>query len=100
MDLMAQRYADPYLILNDFIRCGQLHEFSIKIIQRITEEKVWESQWEYFLHKVWDMSLEEYVAACEPEKEKVTDAAQKSMQREEAMDIIYASRCILEEFKF
>ena len=69
MDLMAQRYADPYLILNDFIR------------------------WEYFLHKVWDMSFEEYVATCEEEHKMPEDA---TIQKEEALEIINASNSILE----
>ena len=83
MDLMAQRYADPYLILNDFIRCGQFHEFSVEVIQMITNEKNRESRWEYFLH----------VATCEEEHKMPEDA---TIQKEEALEIINASNSILE----
>lgn len=64
MDLLSQRYADPYLILDDFIRLQQLHGFLETIMQSIAEEKVQDIRWEYYLHKVWDMSFEEYIAAC------------------------------------
>lgn len=94
MDLLSQRYANPYLILDDFIRSGQLHDFSIEVMRMISKEKIHKSRWEFFLHKVWDMPFEEYVAACEDRKEpeKVT------MQKEEAVQIIGSSNSLLEKF--
>ena len=93
MDLLSQRYADPYLILNDFIRLGQLHEFSQEIMKTISEEKINEIRWDYYLHKVWDMNFEEYVASCDGSKKQ-----DETMQAEDAVNIIKDSNRILEEF--
>lgn len=94
MDLLSQRYANPYLILDDFTRSGQLHDFSIEVMRMISKEKIHKSRWEFFLHKVWDMSFEDYVAACEVRK----DSEDVIMQKEEALQIIDNSNSILEEF--
>ena len=93
MDLMAQRYADPYLILDDFIRLGQLHNFSIEAMRMIAEEKVNENRWQYYLHRVWNMSFEEYVSACEKKEPEMS-----VMQKEEALQIIQNSNSILDGF--
>ena len=51
MDLLSQRYADPYLILDDFIRLQQLHGFLETIMQSIAEEKVQDIRWMSALHR-------------------------------------------------
>lgn len=69
MDLLAQRYASPYLILDDFIRLRQLHEFIVNILTRIADEKVQDVRWDFWLHRVYNMTFEDYVRKCEePEK--------------------------------
>lgn len=66
MDLLAQRYASPLLILDEFIRLRQLHAFIVETLTRIADEKVHNARWEFYLHKVFDMSFEDYVRRCEP----------------------------------
>lgn len=96
MDLLSQRYANPYAILDDFIRLKQLHDFSTEIMQVIADENVQKARWEYYLHKVWDStSFEEYVAACDNQKPAQTIS---EIPREEAMQIIRRSGDILENF--
>ena len=95
MDLLSKRYADPYLILDDFIRLQQLHEFLETIMQSIAEEKVQDIRWEYYLHKVWDMSYEEYIAAC---GSKVKPEQKTALKKDEVVQIIQNSNDILEEF--
>ncbi len=95
MDLLSQRYADPYLILDDFIRLHQLHEFLETIMQSIAEEKVQDIRWEYYLHKVWGMSFEEYIAACGKE---VKPEQKPTLRKDEVVQIIQNSNDILEEF--
>lgn len=75
MDLLAQRYASPFIILDEFIRLKQLHEFLVQILTRIAEEKVHDARWSFWLHKVFsDMTFEEYVRRCEePEQEAQID---------------------------
>lgn len=70
MDLLAQRYASPYLILDDFIRLRQLHEFIVSILTRIAEEKVHDVRWDFWLHRVFNMTFEDFVRKCEePDRE-------------------------------
>lgn len=95
MDLLSQRYANPYIILDDFIRLGQLHDFSIKILKMISDEQVEKIRWEFYLHKVFDKSYAEYVAECELEQKKTEDT---TMPTEEAMNIIEKSNSILDGF--
>lgn len=92
MDLLSQRCANPYLVLDDFIRLGQLHEFSIETMKLIADEKIQNIRWDYYLHKVWDMSFEDYVASCE---EKQPDEV---IKQEDAVKIIRDSNSILESF--
>ena len=93
MDLLSQRYANPYLILDDVIRLGQLHEFTLETMRTIAQDNIQKSRWEYYLHKVWDMSFEDYVAACEKKEPE-----EKTISKEEAIRIIQASNSILEDF--
>lgn len=70
MDLLAQRYASPFLILDEFVRLKQLHEFIVETLTRIADEKVHSVRWDFWLHRVFDRSFEDYVRLCEePEAE-------------------------------
>lgn len=78
MDLLAQRYASPFLIMDEFIRLRQFHDFIVQTMTRIADEKVQDKRWDYWLHKVFsDMTFEDYVRRCEqpPEVEQKTDYA-------------------------
>lgn len=77
MDLLAQRYASPFLILDEFVRLKQLHEFIVETLTRIADEKAHDVRWNFWLHRVYDMSFEDYVRRCEqpPEVEQKTDYA-------------------------
>lgn len=93
MDLLAQRYASPFLILDEFIRLQQLHDFVIEILKTIAEEKVHEARWQYYLHKVFDVSFEEYVHRCEN-----SQAQEREMTHEEIGNVINESKKMLEGF--
>jgi hypothetical protein len=70
MDLLAKRYASPFLILDEFIRLHQLHEFTVEIIKTIADEKVQEMQWQFYLHKVYGKSWGDFLKTCEQPKEE------------------------------
>lgn len=96
MDLLSQRYANPYAILDDMIRNGQLHEFSNEIMKIISEEKDRNTMWEFYLHKVWEeVSFDEFTKSCGTQSEE----AEKTMPKEEAVKIIKSSGDILNDFK-
>lgn len=93
MDLLAQRYASPFLILDDFIRLQQLHDFVLEILKMIAEEKVHDARWQYYLHKVFDMSFEEYVQKCEQPQNQ-----EKEMSNQEIGNVINESKMMLDGF--
>lgn len=77
MDLLAQRYASPFLILDEFIRLNQLHEFLVQTLTRIADEKVHDARWQFWLHRVFNMTFEDYVRRCEePEQGAQIDYAE------------------------
>lgn len=92
MDLLSQRYASPFLILDEFIRIHQLYDFVAEILKTIVDEKIHDIRWQFYLHKVFDMSFEEYVRRCEqPQHEE--------MSQGKISDIINDSKKMLEGFK-
>lgn len=71
MDLLSQRYASPFLILDDFIRLNQLHDFVVEISNKISKEKIEEQRWEFYLHKVYrNITFEKYIEMCEEEQRR------------------------------
>ncbi len=91
MDLLAQRYASPFLILDEFIRLQQLHNFVNEICKTIADEKTQEIRWQYYLHKVFDRTWEQFLEDCErPQKENMT--------QEQVENTINQSIAILEGF--
>lgn len=93
MDLLAQRYASPFLLLEEFIRLHQLHEFVVETLKTIAEEKVHEARWQFYLHKVFDMSFDDYVRKCEQPK-----AGEQYMTNKEIGNVINESKKMLEGF--
>ena len=94
MDLLAQRYASPFLMLDEFIRLRQLHNFANEILKTIAEEKIHNARWDYWLHKVFtDVSFEDYVRLCEQSNE-----SDQGMTHEEIGNVINDSKLILEGF--
>lgn len=91
MDLLAQRYASPFSVLDEFIKLKQLHEFTVEVLNTIAEEKIHEARWQFYLHKVFDMSFEDYVKRCEKEPEP-------EMSYEEIGNTINESKKMLEGF--
>ena len=58
----------------------------------IADEKIYDARWQFYLHKVFDMSFEDYVKLCEkPQKEQ-------GMTNEEIGNVVNDSRKMLEGF--
>ena len=92
MDLLSQRYASPFLVLDEFIRLQQLHEFSIEVLQIIADEKTHAKRWDYYVHRVWNKTFEEYVDMCENPQTK------EEMSHDDIGDVINKSKIMLEGF--
>ena len=93
MDLLSQRYASPFLIMDEFIRLQQFHEFVLEILKTIADEKVHEARWQYYLHKVWNVSFDDYVRECEKPKQ-----GGQYMTNEEIGNVVNDSRDMLKGF--
>lgn len=61
MDQLAKRYADPCFILNGVIQTGRLLEFVDEFMQITQTEKEDQVNWEFFLHKVFEGSFNDFL---------------------------------------
>ena len=92
MDLLSQRYASPFLLLDEFIRLNQLHDFVYEVLETIGEEKTHKARWEFYLAKVHDMSFDAYVQLCEKGNQE------EDISFDEIGDILSSSKGMLEGF--
>ena len=58
MDLLFVRYADPFSFINGMIRTGRFREFVESLWNTDAREKHDREIWEFFLHRVFDKSLD------------------------------------------
>lgn len=63
MDLLFNRYANPFILLDNFISIGSCDEFIMDFIKFRNEELQDKQEWEYFLHRAFDMSWGEFKQA-------------------------------------
>ncbi len=68
MDLLYQRYASPFLFVNEMIKSGRFQEFVVDFANTITKEKEEKRNWEFFLHKVWEGTYEKFCTDIENNK--------------------------------
>ena len=60
MDLLAKRYASPFVVMNEMIRAGRFYDFVVEVNSIIHEEKQEELYWDIWLHKVFNQGWEEW----------------------------------------
>ena len=60
MDLLFTRYASPFVLLDNLILTHSLNNFIDDFFDFIIEEKKEKTEWEFFLHKVYDKSWGEF----------------------------------------
>ena len=61
MDLLFTRYASPFVLLDGLLLTNSLNNFVNDFFNIVNEERKEKSQWEFFLHKVYDKSWNEFV---------------------------------------
>ena len=69
MDLLFKRYASPFILLDNLISTSSLTSFIVEMWETVNEEKLWD----YFMHKVFDKSWNEFVDDVKPKKTKMID---------------------------
>ena len=60
MDLLFTRYASPFVLLDGLIMTNSLNGFVDDFFDFIIEERKEKTEWEFFLHKVYDKSWSEF----------------------------------------
>lgn len=68
MDLLFKRYASPFSFIDSLIFSGRFSEGVSEIYGFLNEDK----EWEFFLHKVFDKSFEEFKSTVAAEPQKMT----------------------------
>ena len=61
MDLLFNRYASPFVLLDNLILINSLNDFISDLFKFINEEREEKTQWEFFLHKVYDKTWKEFI---------------------------------------
>ena len=54
MDQLFKRYADPFLLINNLIQTSSFSSFIDDMFNFIYEEMEEKTQWEFFLHKIFN----------------------------------------------
>ena len=72
MDLLFKRYASPFSFMDGMIQSGRFCEFVVDFANTITKETEEKQNWEFFLHKVWDGSYQDFIADVENNKKNLT----------------------------
>ena len=62
MDMMFSRYANPMPLLGQMVKAKRLTEFVNEFIKIRNEELEGQTQWEFWLHKVFDMTYQEFLS--------------------------------------
>ena len=86
--MLYQRYSNPLMLLNQFVETGRLDEFVLEFIDIRNQEMKEKVQWEYFLHKVFDMSWEEYASATKTPKKQEADMDKVEAQVKASLEIL------------
>lgn len=60
MDLLFKRYASPYSFIQGMIDTGRFEEFVTNFVLTVNKETSDKTEWEFFLHKVFDKSYNEW----------------------------------------
>lgn len=68
MDLLFSKYASPFLLLNQYIRTKRFSEFVDAFMHQHDED----IKWEYFLHKIFDRSWNEFSQTVDEDMKKQT----------------------------
>lgn len=60
MDLLFKRYASPFSFVDGMIETGRFLEFVVEFIKTVNLENEEKHSWEFYIHKVFDMSYQEF----------------------------------------
>ncbi len=90
--MLYQRYSNPLELLQQMLVTEQLHDFICNFIRFRNEELNEKTQWEYYLHKIYNMSFDDFVKSCSG------DAEPEEADMNEIEATVKNSQSILESF--
>jgi hypothetical protein len=93
MDLLFKRYASPFSFIDGMIQTGRFSEFVDSLTETVNKEKESQHNWEYFLHKVWEGSFDDFNAEIE------TNKRNQKMSKRTIETTVNESMKILKNFK-
>lgn len=94
MDLIFKRYSSPFFIINEMIANNQLVEFINKLYDITNDEKIYE----FWLHRVYGQSFEEYKGSLNVQKNS-SDARDYSKEKVDVNKVVSQSMDILNDLK-
>lgn len=92
MDMLFHRYASPLVILDKMILTRRFSEFVNQFVTIRNEELEDQTKWEYWLHRVFDLSFSEFLEKAQERKVETT------MTKAEAMNTVKESWGIVNGF--
>ena len=61
MDLLFSRYASPFVLLDTLISINSTSDFINEMFETINKEREEQTQWDFFLHKVYNKTWKEFI---------------------------------------
>ena len=88
-DMLYKRYSNPMTLLSQMLRTGQLTTFINNMVEITNKETLDEVKWEFWLHKVFDKSWDEYLAMTkEPDEVGTISEERKVIIVKKSLDIL------------
>ena len=88
MDLLFARYANPFLLLDEMIASSRMLEFVNKVIKIRNEEQENDTLWEFFLHKVFDKTYEDFLREAGKTKPMLEEAVDFETTIKESINML------------
>lgn len=93
MDLLLKRYNSPFEYLDMVIKANRFSNFVAEFISMINKESEEKTEWEFFLHKVWEGSFKDFKDDTENNRKN------QNMSNKDIGTTINHSMHILENYK-
>lgn len=92
--MLFQRYSTPLLLIDKMIQTGRFTEFVGEVIAIRNEEQEEKTLWEYYLHRVFEQSFQDFRNSLTTNTTK-----EKVPTEEELIATVTGSMGILADFK-
>ena len=69
MDLLFSKYANPFLLLDNYIQTGRFLNFILKFIEINNDEKIYD----VWIHKIYDQSYEDFKESINSKNEEMDE---------------------------